>query len=200
MTNYNVPSKEVLLQSRFHNEFDLYQLQREGMIYKDNKGFFTHEIIRDGFFGDEVKGEKFYITDMYEHIEKKIISLYTTAQGIEAKLDTMNTKKDRQRFLASYIFLITLDYRLHLLHGLHQGTEGKDVFLSPEQIDEWLEDRSRVEEFADMMTMQESGPLGVIEKFSSLLDMALTPQTLEDQVAVHQVEKIEEQAPLLQAR
>lgn len=111
---------------RFYKEEDLQSLYCDGFIGKDKGGYFTYEL---QYIAQVIKGEKYYIEEMYTYLEKKISML----KGLQL------LKKN------SSIEYILIDYVLYLLLSLHHNStifepiDDNEIFLSPLQVDEYLQ-------------------------------------------------------------
>ena len=174
---YDLHSKADLSglpRERLRSETELRRLFKDGILKKDRIGYYTHEKYKN-VFGETEIGKKFYIEDAYRHMERLIHNLYEAAYETRAKIFSLFPSTDISdlvKFHALHTEMMVLDFKLLLLFDLYRGYVTDD-FLSPEQIDEWLQDQMDLGNMYEAMVNLEESPLGVLARFADSMQCRL---------------------------
>lgn len=139
---------------RFHTEIDLQRKYHQGKIEKDACGYYTYENVIT-MTGEAVQGEKFYIEDTYRYLEIQRERLHEKIQYTLDLLQALRTTGGSiYQVLPSFYYLAVLDYKRFLVDALYQGIEtDPDQFLSPQQVQDYLEDAYQPDRFLETLQM-----------------------------------------------
>lgn len=153
---------------RRYDDLDLRRLVKSGIVQKTREGHLVAESRIDPITGMRVKGRLFYLEDSFSCLEERIMHLLEAAHGVE---------HGRLPAEEKIRLLIALDYELSvcrdLYAGLHPAFECEDVvFLSPEQIDEALQDAFAPGALWDYLMEGMEGVLGYLKAAQDVLRRA----------------------------
>ncbi|MFE8700918.1 hypothetical protein ACFYKX_11680 [Cytobacillus sp. FJAT-54145] len=158
------------------------RMVKQGLIWKDQKGYYAFEK-EINFFGEEVKGEKYYLVDSYQaflSMKNEWRHLHETLQ--EKMSHTIPSPWRIEYFKGLLLALCVADYKLAKLEELHVELK-QGHFKSPRQMEEWVSDCSNLESFTDSIhELVYDSPLKVLKNTLQRIDTMLAM----DSLGIHQ--------------